>query len=126
MTEDGLYIQATAHGKHGRIIVEATVGNDGDEEVELWFNTSQRIEVRLFEMGMPKQLVYRSSQEMMYNQVVGTVTLEPGEETTYNEEIPSMYVTGGGSYGGEVHITVARIDGKDVPTKPSDSFTVDM
>ncbi|AXF55718.1 BsuPI-related putative proteinase inhibitor [Salicibibacter kimchii] len=126
MTEDGLYVQADAHGKNGRIIVEATVGNGGDDPVELQFNTSQRIEVRLFEKGKPEQTVYRSSQEMMYNQVLGTLTLDPGEASTFNEEIPSMYVTDGGSYEGEVHITVDRINDEDAPTKPSGSFAVDM
>ncbi|QQK80859.1 hypothetical protein HUG20_13790 [Salicibibacter cibi] len=126
MTEAGLYIHADAHGRNGGIMVEVIVGNGGDEAVELRFKTSQRIEVRLFETGKPEQPVYRSSQEMIYNQVLGRLTLAPGEKSMFNEEIPSMYITDGGSYEGEVQITVVSIDDEDVATKPSGLFTVDV
>ncbi|QDI90956.1 hypothetical protein EPH95_06995 [Salicibibacter halophilus] len=126
MMEEGLYMQADASETDGGIQVESTLGNGGDEPVELRFNTSQRIEIRLFEEGKPEETVYRSSQEMMYNQVIGDLTLEPGEETTFNEEIPSMYLTEGSSYEGEIQVTVAEMDDDKSPTKPSASFTVDM
>ena len=124
--EEGLYIQADVSGTSGGMLVEATLGNGGDEPVELRFNTSQRIEVRLHEEGEPEQTVYSSSREMMYNQVIGTLTLGPGEETMFNEEISSMYLTVGSIYEGNVHITVAGIDDNESPTKPSATFTVEM
>ncbi|SDI55363.1 BsuPI-related putative proteinase inhibitor [Natribacillus halophilus] len=124
--EEGLYVEVAASEDKGGINVEATLGNGEDDPVELTFNTTQRIEVRLYEKGKKDQPVYRSSREMMYNQVIGTLMLDPGEETNFSEDIPALYLTEGTRYKGDVAVTVARVDEDDSPSKPSGSFTIEM
>ncbi|MBB6448449.1 hypothetical protein HNR44_000398 [Geomicrobium halophilum] len=122
--EENLNVQVSATYEDHRVFVKATLSNTGKDTVELLFRSSQRIEVRLYEEGDSEQFVYRSSRMMMYSQVVTTLWLDPEEQVHFTEEIAPYYFKKGKTYGGNVSVTIDRVNGEIPLSKPSDSFTV--
>ncbi len=64
------------------ILVEATLKNTGDESISLQYPSSQRFDLAI--VGAGDQEVFRWSKGQVFRQVLGEVTLKPGESISEN------------------------------------------
>ncbi|MFB4158402.1 BsuPI-related putative proteinase inhibitor [Geomicrobium sp. JSM 1781026] len=104
-------------------VVRATLLNDTKDALHLYFPTSQRLSVRLYDSADDNALVYVSEREWMYMQVVEDVYVASGEEVVYEEKIPNRLLSAGHSYQGVVKLTAKKMNGTSVSEKVQQPVT---
>lgn len=72
------------------VTFELAVTNTGDDPVDLSFRTSQRAEFTVYpaDAGTETEPVWQASEGRMFAQMLGSETVEPGEEVVYRDEWP--------------------------------------
>lgn len=104
-------LEAISEGMNYQYIVK----NTGDEPVTLEFTTSQQYDYEITDKN--NEVVYRFSDGRSFMQVLRDVTLEPGEEMTFDIELPELEP---GDYTLTMYITA-----RELPhSKQSIEFTV--